>query len=133
MTIDDAMKTILGMKTIAMVGLSPNETRPSYGVAKYMLSHGYTVIPVNPGHPEILGQKSYHSLADIPVQIDVVDVFRRPEHVVPIAQEAVEVEAKAFWLQLGIVNDEAIRITEEAGLLAVQNRCIKIEHARLLL
>ncbi|MFC1619009.1 CoA-binding protein [Candidatus Neomarinimicrobiota bacterium] len=130
---DTTIKKILEMKTIAIVGLSPNETRPSYGVAKYLLGQGYTIIPVNPGHMEILGQRSYPSLAEIPEPIDIVDVFRRPEHVVPIAQEAVAVGAKAFWLQLGIVNDDAIKIVEDAGLWAVQNRCLKIEHARLLL
>jgi predicted CoA-binding protein len=130
---DTTIREILEMKTIAVVGLSPNETRPSYGVAKYLLGQGYTIIPVNPGHTEILGQRSYPSLAEIPEPVDIVDVFRRPEHVVPIAQEAVAAGAKAFWLQLGIVNDDAIKTVEEAGLLAVQNRCLKIEHARLLL
>jgi predicted CoA-binding protein len=130
---DATLKTILEMKTIAIVGLSPNEVRPSYGVAKYMISQGYTVFPVNPGHTEILGQKSYPTLGDIPYPIDIVDVFRRPEHVIPIARDTIEVGANAFWLQLGIVNDEAVRIVEEAGLLAVQNRCLKIEHARLML
>jgi predicted CoA-binding protein len=132
-TTDITIKKFLEMKTIAIVGLSPNETRPSYGVAKYLLGQGYNIIPVNPGHAEILGQRSYPTLSEIPEPIDIVDVFRRPEHVVPIAREAVAVGAKAFWLQLGIVNDDAIKIVEEAGLLAVQNRCLKIEHARLLL
>lgn len=130
---DVTIKKILEMKTIAVVGLSTNETRPSYGVAQYLLGQGYTIIPVNPGHTEILGQRSYPTLSEIPEPIDIVDVFRRPEHVIPIAQEAVAVGARAFWLQLGIVNDDAIKIVEEAGLLAVQNRCLKIEHARLLL
>jgi predicted CoA-binding protein len=133
MTTDITIKKILEMKTIAIVGLSPNEIRPSYGVAKYLLGQGYTIIPVNPRHKEILGQRAYPTLSEIPQPIDVVDVFRRPEHVVPIAHEAIAVGAKAFWLQLGIINDDAIKIVEEAGLLAVQNRCLKIEHARLLL
>lgn len=133
MTSDALIKQILALKSIAVVGLSPNQTRPSFGVARYLLAQDYHVIPVNPGHDEILGLKSYPTLRDIPETVDLVDVFRRPEHVLPIAKEAVEIGAKAFWLQLGIVNDEAIQLVEKAGLLAVQNRCLKIEHARLML
>lgn len=131
MSTDTIIKQILDYKTIAMVGLSPKPERPSYGVAQYMLEHGYIIIPVNPGHEEILGQTSYPSLADIPVPVDIVDVFRRPEHTVPVAEDAVAMGAKAFWLQLGIVNDQALQVAEKGGLLTVQNRCIKIEHARL--
>ena len=118
------------MHTIAVVGLSPRAERPSNGVARYLLTQGYRVIPVNPGHENVLGLKCYHLLKAIPEPVEVVDVFRQAEYAVPMAEEAIAVGAKAFWLQLGIVNDEAIRLAEEAGLLAVQNRCIKIEHER---
>jgi predicted CoA-binding protein len=133
MTADATIREILALKSIAVVGLSPNQTRPSHGVAHYLLAQGYHIIPVNPGHDEILGLKCYPSLRDIPETVDLVDVFRRPEYVLPVAEEAIEIGAKVFWLQLGIINDEAIRLVEEAGLLAVQNRCLKIEHARLIL
>ena len=118
------------MQTIAVVGLSPRAERPSYGVARYLLAQGYRIIPVNPAHEEILGLKCYPSLKAIPEPVEVVDVFRRAEHALPVAEEAVAIGARALWLQLGIMNDEAVRLAEEAGLLAVQNRCIKIEHER---
>jgi predicted CoA-binding protein len=120
-------------RTIAMVGLSPREDRPSYGVARYLLDQGYEVIPVNPraAGEEILGQKVYASLSDIPKPIDIVDVFRRSEFTVPVAEEAVKIGAKALWLQLGITNNEAVRTAAAAGLDTVQNRCIKIEHGKM--
>ena len=121
---------ILTLHTIAVVGLSPKAERPSHGVARYLLAQGYRIIPVNPAHEEILGLKCYSSLKEVPEPVEVVNVFRRTEHAVPMAEEAIAVGAKAFWLQLGIVNDEAIQLAEAAGLLAVQNRCIKIEHER---
>jgi predicted CoA-binding protein len=118
--------------TIAMVGLSPDPMRPSHFAAIYMLAHGYDVIPVNPRAvgQAILGQTVYPSLADIRRPVDIVDVFRKPEECVPIAEEAVRIGAKVLWLQLGVVNDEAMRIARAAGLETVQNRCVKIEHAR---
>lgn len=120
-------------KTIAVVGASPKTDRPSHGVAKYLMEHGYEVIPVNPlwAGKEILGQRVYASLSEIPKPIDIVDVFRRPEFTVAVAEEAVKVGAKALWLQLGIINDEAMRIAAEADLDAVQNRCTKIERRKL--
>ncbi len=121
---------ILTLHTIAVVGLSPKAERPSHGVARYLLAQGYRVIPVNPAHEEILGLKCYPSLKEVPEPVEVVDIFRRTEYAVPMAEEAIAIGAKAFWLQLGIVNDEAIQLAEAAGLLAVQNRCIKIEHER---
>ena len=130
MSSDATIEQILALKTIAVVGLSPKETRPSHGVARYLLAQGYHIIPVNPGYDEILGLKCYPSLRDIPEPVEVVDVFRRSEEALPVAAEAIAVGAKALWLQLGIVNDEAVRRAEEAGLLAVQDRCLKIEHAR---
>lgn len=120
----ETIQKILAMKTIAVVGLSPKEIRPSYGVAKYLQSVGYKIIPVNPGHPQILGEKSYPTLRDIPVKIDVVDVFRRPEHVLPIAEAAIEIGAKAIWFQDGVVNEAAAKLAEEAGLLVVMDDCM---------
>jgi predicted CoA-binding protein len=119
-------------KTIAMVGLSPDPMRPSHFAAIYMIANGYEVIPVNPraDGTEILGQKVYASLSEIPQPVGIVDVFRRADQCVPIAEEAIAIGAKVFWLQLGVINDEAIRIAAEAGLETVQNRCVKIEHAR---
>jgi predicted CoA-binding protein len=119
-------------RTIAVVGLSAHWYRPSYFAAKYMQDHGYRVIPVNPTYPEILGQKCYRSVAEVPEAIDIVDCFRRPEEIVPIAREAVAIGAKVLWMQLGIRNDEAARIAVDAGLDVVMNHCVKIEHARIL-
>ncbi|MFB0515990.1 MAG: CoA-binding protein [Candidatus Neomarinimicrobiota bacterium] len=129
MSTEAIIEKILAMNTIAVVGLSPREDQASNAVARYLLAQGYRIIPVNPGHNEILGLKSYSSLRDIPEPVEVVDVFRRPEYIVPIAEEAAAIGAKALWLQLGIVNDEAVRVAESAGLLAVQNRCLMTEHA----
>jgi predicted CoA-binding protein len=118
-------------RTIAVVGLSADWFRPSYFAAKYMLDHGYTVIPVNPKYPEILGQKAYASLRDIPVPVDMVDVFRKTADVTPIAREAVAIGARCLWQQLGVVNLEADALAREAGLDSVMDRCVKIEHGRL--
>jgi predicted CoA-binding protein len=118
-------------RTIAVVGLSANWYRPSYFAAKYMLDHGYTVIPVNPAYPEVLGQKCYASLRDIPVPVDMVDCFRRSEDIPPLAEEAIAIGARVLWMQLGIVNEEAKRKALAAGLDVVMDRCVKIEHARL--
>lgn len=119
-------------RTIAVVGLSANWYRPSYFAAKYMLDHGYRVIPVNPTYQEILGQRCYPNVASIPGAVDVVDCFRKPEEMVALAREAVAKEAKVLWMQLGIRNDEAARIASDAGLDVVVDRCVKIEHARIL-
>ena len=118
-------------KVIAIVGLSAQWFRPSYFAAKYMLEHGYTVIPVNPNYREILGQKCYASLRDIPVAVDIVDCFRKTEDVVPVADDAIAIRAKVLWQQLGVKNVEAARKAEAAGLEAVMDHCVKIEHARL--
>ena len=120
-----------GNRVIAVVGLSPNWNRPSYFAAKYMLEHGYTIVPVNPGATEILGQKCYPDLAAIPQRVDVVDVFRKPEDVMPITEEAIRIGAKCLWLQLGVINQEAADKASAAGLDVVMNRCVKIEYARL--
>lgn len=120
----ETIQKILKMKTIAVVGLSPKEIRPSYGVAKYLQSVGYKIIPVNPDHPEILGEQSYPSLRDIPFEVEVVDVFRRPEHVMPITEAAIEIGAKAIWFQDGVINDEAAKKAVDAGLLVVMDDCM---------
>ncbi|WP_433089239.1 CoA-binding protein [Dactylosporangium sp. CA-052675] len=117
-------------RTVAIVGLSANELRASYFVGYYLKRHGYTVIPVNPREPRILGETSYPSLADVPVPIDVVNVFRAPAAVPGIAREAVAVGAKAMWCQFGVISEEGSGIAAEAGLDVVVDRCVKIEHAR---
>jgi predicted CoA-binding protein len=118
-------------KVIAIVGLSADWFRPSYFAAKYMIEHGYTVIPVNPRYAEILGQKCYKSLREIPGKVDIVDVFRKTADVGPIADDAIGIGAKVLWQQLGVTNLEAARKAEAAGLETVMDRCVKIEHARL--
>jgi len=117
--------------TIAVVGLSAEWHRPSNFVAKYLQQHGYRVIPVNPRYAEVLGERCYPSLVDIPDKIDMVDVFRRSEDVLPIAQQALQIGAKCLWQQIGVKNLDADRIAREAGLDSVLDRCVKIEHARL--
>jgi predicted CoA-binding protein len=118
-------------KTIAMVGLSAKWHRPSYFAAKYLLDHGYRVIPVNPNYDEILGQKCYPDLASIPDAVDVVDLFQRADTTPGYARDAESIKAKVLWLQLGIENDEARKIAEHAGMEFVQNHCMKIEHGRI--
>jgi predicted CoA-binding protein len=117
-------------KTIAIVGLSSNQLRPSNFVGYYLKRHGYTVIPVNPREQEILGEKSYPSLLDVPVQVDVVDVFRAPDALPGIARDAVAIGADALWCQFGVINAEGTQIAEDGGLTVIVDRCIKIEHAR---
>ena len=119
-------------KTIAVVGLSPNPLRPSYFVAFYLQRHGFRIVPVNPKETEILGETSYPSLSAIPFPVDVVDVFRAPEAVPPIAEEAVQIGAKALWLQFGVISPEGAAIAERGGLAVVMDRCLKVEHARHL-
>ncbi|MDU0201514.1 CoA-binding protein [Paenibacillus sp. MAH-36] len=116
---------------IAVVGLSDKPDRTSYMVAAAMQSRGYRIIPVNPNATEILGEKCYASLSDIPEPVDIVNVFRRADQVVPVAEEAVKIKAKVFWLQLEIVNEEAARIAIEGGLEVIMDRCIKVEDAIL--
>jgi predicted CoA-binding protein len=118
-------------RVIAVVGLSPSWNRPSYFAAKYMLEHGYTIIPVNPAATEILGRKCYPDLAAIPVRVDLVDVFRKAEDALPIAEEAIRIGAKCLWLQLGVINRAAADLAAAAGLDVVMDRCVKIEYARL--
>ena len=118
-------------RTIAVVGLSAEWHRPSYFAAKYMQQHGYRVIPVNPRYEQILGERCYASLSDIPDPVHMVDVFRRSEDVLPFAQQAVQIGAKCLWQQIGVVNAQAAKVAQDAGLDSVMNRCVKIEHARL--
>ncbi len=118
--------------TIAVVGLSAQWYRPSYFAAKYMQDHGYRIVPVNPNYGEILGEKCYRRLTEIPDAVDIVDCFRKPAEMPPIARDAAAIRAKVLWMQLGIVNDEAEAIASAAGLDVVANRCVKIEHARIL-
>ena len=118
-------------RTIAVVGLSPRPERPSYGVARYLIAMGYKVIPVNPTVDEVLGLKSYPDLQSIPEPVDVVDIFRRSEHVPPIVEQAIAIGAKAVWMQLGVMHAEAAAQAEAAGLAVVMNRCMSIEHQRL--
>ena len=134
MIVDDiaGLRRILtDSRVIAVVGLSANWNRPSYFAAKYMLEHGYTIIPVNPGQSEILGQKCYASLREIPRKVDIVDCFRKSEDIPPLAEEAIAIGARVFWLQLGVINPAAALRASEAGLDVVVDRCVKIEHARL--
>jgi predicted CoA-binding protein len=117
-------------RTIAVVGLSAQWHRPSYFAAKYLQEHGYRIIPVNPTYPEILGEKSYPSLKDIPDAVDVVDCFRRSHEIPALADDAIAIGAKVLWMQLGVENAQARRKAEAAGLQVVENRCMKIEHGR---
>ena len=118
-------------RTIAVVGLSAEWHRPSYFAAKYMQEHGYRVIPVNPKYREILGEKCYPSLRDIPDRVDLVDVFRKTQDVMPIAEQAIAIRARVFWQQLGVKNAAAAEKARAAGLDAVMDHCVKIEHGRL--
>ena len=118
-------------RTVAMVGLSANWYRPSYFAAKYLQEHGFRVIPVTPRYEEVLGEKCYPALDAIPVPVDVVDCFRRAEEIPAIAEAAVAIGARVLWMQLGIRNEEAVARAEAAGLEVVQDRCMKIEYARL--
>ncbi len=131
---DRELRTLLGKaRTVAVVGLSSKPGRPSLGVAAYLQQRGYRIVPVNPGETEVLGERAYASLTDIPddVQVDVVDVFRRAEDTPDVARDAVAVGAKVLWLQDGIVNDEAYRIASGAGLDVIMGVCIRSTDQRL--
>lgn len=129
--ITELRRILKSFRTIAVVGLSAEWHRPSFFAAKYMQQHGYRIVPVNPRYGEILGERCYPSLADIPHPVDLVDVFRRTEDVLPIARQAIAIGAKCLWQQIGVKNEEAARLAREAGLDTVMDRCVKIEHARL--
>ncbi len=119
-------------QTIAVVGLSTDPGRPSYQVAEYLKNHGYRIIPVNPGCTEVLGEKCYPSLKDIPFPVEVVDIFRKVEFIPAIVAEAIDVGAKAVWMQLGLEEPDSARQARAAGLQVVMDRCMKIEHAEHL-
>ncbi len=119
-------------EVIAVVGLSPKEARPSNMVARYLLDAGYQVVPVNPGQEEILGQRCYASLKEVPGKVDVVSIFRRSEHVYPVVEQAIDKGVLAIWMQLGVVNTEAAALAEEHGIYVTMNHCLKIDHQELL-
>ena len=124
---------ILGeFRNIAVVGLSANSERPSYRVASYLAEQGYNIIPVNPNAQEVLGKKSYPDLSSIPETVDVVEIFRRSEDVMPVVEEAIKIGAKAVWMQEGIVNEEAAARARGAGLLVVMDKCMFKEHQRMI-
>lgn len=131
MTDADLKRLTTKGQTVAVVGLSPNPERDSHHVAQYLMDQGFRVIPVRPGAEEILGQKAYARLEDIPDPVDIVDVFRKAEDTPPVAESAVRIGARTLWLQLGIENEVAASIAAAGGLDVVQNRCLKIEHRRL--
>lgn len=128
---DSKIRQILSFQTIAVVGCSPKEHRASHQVASYLRMVGYKMIPVNPGYPSILGEKCYPNLLEIREKVDIVNIFRRSEHVFPIVRDAVKIGAKAVWMQDGIIHDLAAEEAEKAGLLVVMNDCIMREHHRL--
>jgi len=133
MTDQEIKEMLKETKNIAVVGLSPRENRPSFRVASYLRTQGYTIIPVRPGVDEILGEKAYPSLSDIPpdIEIDVVDIFRRPEDVPAIVEEAIVRKVKTIWMQEGIINEEAARKAKAAGLKVVMDRCMLKAHRHL--
>ena len=127
---DAVLELLKNYKTIAVVGLSSNPMRPSFGVTEYMQSAGYRIIPVNPNEKEVLGEKSYARLEDVPEKIDIVNVFRRAEDVPPVVESAIRIGAKAVWMQSGIENEEAAERARAAGLMVVEDVCILVEHRR---
>jgi predicted CoA-binding protein len=127
---DPVSQILKTSRTIAVVGLSSKHHRPSYGVAEYMQSVGYRIIPVNPGETEVLGEKCYPHLEDIPERVDIVDIFRRSEHAPEIVESAIAIGARAVWMQEGVIHHEAAEHARRAGLLAVMNACILKEHIK---
>jgi hypothetical protein len=128
---EEITKILKGHKRVAVVGLSPKPERDSHKVAKYLKEQGYEIIPVNPGQREILGSKSYPNLKAVPLPIDIVDIFRKPEAIPPIVDDAIEIGAKVVWMQLGIVNNEAADKARQAGVEVVMDKCMKVEHMNL--
>lgn len=132
MTDINTLRRILSQyKRVAVVGLSADWSRPSFFAAKYLLDHGFEVVPVNPKYDEVLGQQCYPDLLSIPGDVDVVDIFQRAERVAPFVDDAIRIGAKVVWMQLGVINEAAARKAEKAGLEVVMDRCMKIEYARL--
>ncbi len=129
--INTLRRILIENKRVAIVGLSDDWSRPSNFVGKYLLEHGFEIIPVNPKYDEILGQKCYADLKDIPTPVDMVDLFQRSDRIPPFVDDAIEIGAKVVWMQLGIINEEAAQKARAAGLEVVMDRCVKIEYARL--
>ena len=129
--IKDLRRILNDYKRVAIVGLSADWSRPSNFAAKYLIDHGFEVIPVNPKYDEILGQKCYTDLASIPTPVDIVDLFQRVDRIPPFVDQAIEIGAKVVWMQLGIIHEEAAQKARDAGLEVVMDRCMKIEYARL--
>jgi len=129
--INTLRRILIENKRVAIVGLSDDWSRPSNFVGKYLLEHGFEVIPVNPKYDEILGQKCYADLKDIPTPVDIVDLFQRSDRIPPFVDDAIKIGAKVVWMQLGIINEEAAQKARDAGLEVVMDRCVKIEYARL--
>ena len=127
-----AVKILKSFRNVAMVGASDNPERPSYRVFAYLTDHGYNVIPVNPTIDEVLGKKCYPNLGAVPEKVEIVNVFRRTEDVLPIVEEAIKIGAKAVWMQEGIINEEAAKLAKDAGLLVIMDKCMKKEHTRLV-
>jgi hypothetical protein len=129
-SVDPIRDILTKYKTIAVVGLSSNPVRPSYGVTEYMQSSGYQIIPVNPNETDVLGEPSYASLEDVPQKIEIVDIFRRPEEVPPVVDAAIRAGAKVIWMQQGIANEAAAEKARAAGLTVVMDACILVEHKK---
>ena len=129
-TTDAILEILKEYKTIAVVGLSSNPMRPSYGVAEYMQAAGYRIIPVNPNETEVLGEKSYARLEDVPEKIEIVDIFRRPEEVAAVVESAIRVGANVVWMQLGVEEEAAAERARAAGLVVVEDACILVEHKK---
>jgi len=127
---DTILELLKKYKTIAVIGLSSNRMRPSFGVTEYMQGEGYRIIPVNPNETEVLGEKSYARLEDVPERIEIVNVFRRAEEVAPVVESAIRVGAKVVWMQSGVENEEAAEKARAAGMVVIEDACILVEHQR---
>ena len=131
-TDEDILDFLRGVESIAVVGLSPDPFRPSYGVAGYLQRAGYRITPVNPNYSEVLGEKSYPSLSEVPFPIDIADIFRRPDALPGVVDDAIRANVSRLWFQIGVVNEPAIQRALDAGIQVVVDRCLKVEHHRLL-
>ena len=130
-TSNELMEIFATNKKVAIVGLSNDPMRPSYFAGKYLQNHGFDIVPVNPNYQEILGETCYPDLVSIPGKVGVVDLFQRPDRVMPFVRQAIDIGARVVWMQLNIINEEAAKLARDAGLKVVMDRCMKIEYARL--
>jgi len=128
----DVKRLLIDANTIALIGASDDPSKPSYDIMRYLIDNDYEVIPVNPYHKRMMGIKCLPSLLDIGANADIVNIFRNPEFVVPIIKDAVRTGSKSVWMQMGVVNKQAFNLSEKAGLVTIMNRCIKVEHDRLI-